>query len=250
VDETLTRVDTDRMMTDQLGRALPLGRWVLTNVVAFTVAGAVGGTVLRSLGQPYYTVVSSMSEAVRIQTWIVGLAWTIFGAFVGVAQWWAIRGQVVATWWLPATVLGWALSGAGTGALSGVAGGWLSDIGPASVPMWVTIATAAAGILVGLLPGTFQWLVLRRNVESAAWWPGLTLLGLVAGFGSGLVVARFGFVNVVPLFVDTDFPSGKVLIVVGAVAGAGYAVVTGPALARALRRLRSSGGDAVPAPAP
>jgi len=211
-----------------------LRRWVLANAMAFTAAGALGGSLLRSLQQPYYTVVTSTGRAVLIDMWTVGLAWTIFGAFLGAAQWWVIRGQGVARWWLPATVLGWALSGVGVGVLSGVAGGSVSTIGPASVPPGVVIAAAAGLVLVGLLPGTFQWLALRRHVGSAAWWPGWTLLGLVAGFGAGLVVVRLGLVDVVPLFRDTDFPSGKVLTLVGAVAGAVYAVVVGPALARTL----------------
>jgi hypothetical protein len=220
---------------------LALGRWVLANALAFTAAGAIGGTLLRSLQQPYYTGVKSMGQAVLIETWTVGLAWTIFGAFAGAAQWWVIRGQSAATWWLPATVLGWALSGVGIGVLSGVAGGSVSTIGPASVPVGVYIAAIAAGVLAGLLPGTFQWLVLRRHFESATWWPGLTLLGLVAGFGAAFVVVRLGLVDVVPVFRDTDFPSGKVWIVAGAVVGAVYAVVIGPALARTLSRLPAEG---------
>jgi hypothetical protein len=151
----------------------------------------------------------------------------------------------VATWWLLATVLGWALSGVGIGILSGVAGGSLSTIGPASVPPGVYIAAIGAGVLVGLLPGAFQWLVLRRHVESAAWWPGWTLLGLTVGFGAGLVVVRLGLVAVVPVLRETDFPSGKVLTLVGAVAGAVYAVVTGSALARTIGRQQGKGAGEV-----
>src|SRR5215470_15292061 len=165
---------------------LALGRWVLANVIAFTAPGALGGGLIRSLQQPYYTVVSSMGEAVKIETWTGGLTWTIFGVFVGAVQWWVIRRHRVASLWLPATVVGWALTGLGVGALSGVAGGSVSTIGPATVPPWVSIAAAACGVLVGLLPGTAQWLLLRRHVESATWWPGLTLVGLAAGFGAAL----------------------------------------------------------------
>ena len=236
------------MVTGQPGQGrLDFGRWVLANFLAFAAAGALGGTLLRSLQQPYYTVVSSMGRAVLIETWTVGLAWTIFGVFVGAAQWWVIRRQGVAKWWLPATALGWVLSGIGIGVLSGVAGGSLSTIGPASVPPGVYIAAIAAGVLVGLLPGTFQWLVLRRHAESATRWPWLTLLGLVAGFGAGFLVVRLGLVEVVPLFRDTDFPSGKVLTLVGAVSGAVYAVVIGPTLARALSRPQAEGAAAEPA---
>jgi len=235
--KSVHHADNDRMVAIAPSRGrLALGRWVHANVFAFAAAGAVGGTLLRTLQQPYYTVVSSTGRAVLIDAWTVGLAWTIFGVFLGAAQWWVIRGQSAASWWLPATVLGWVLSGVGTGVLSGVAGGSMSTIGPTSVPLGVSIAAIAGGVLVGLLPGTFQWLVLRRQGESAKWWPGWTLLGLAAGFGAGLVVVRLGLVDVVPLFRDTDFPSGKVLTVVGAVAGAVYAVVTGPTLAGLLGR--------------
>jgi hypothetical protein len=151
-----------------------------------------------------------------------------------VAQWWLIRRHNAVRWWIPATVFGWTVSGVGTGVLSGVAGGSVSGVGPVTVPVEVRIAAIAGGVLVGLLPGTFQWLVLRRHGELARWWPGWTLLGLAAGFGAGLVVVRFGLVDLVPLFRDTDFPTGNVLTVVGALAGAVYAVVTGPALARIL----------------
>jgi len=107
-----------------------------------------------------------------------------------------------------------------------------------------------ANVLVGLFPGTPQWLVLRRHVESAAWWPGLTLLGLAVGFSAGFLVVRLGLVDVVPAFRPEDFPSGKVLTLVGAVAGAGYGAVTGPQLARKLSRLRPSGDAALSASGP
>jgi hypothetical protein len=239
--ESIRSADADHaVVVSTSGRRINLVRWVLTNVVAFTVAGAIGGTLLRSWQQPYYQHVSSMAQAVVIELWTVGLSWTIFGVFVGAAQWWVIRRLIAASWWLPATVLGWVLSGVVVGVLSGISGGSISEIGPASVPTWVRVASVTGYGLVGLLPSTFQWLTLRRHVGSATWWPGWTLVGLAAGFGGGLVVAR-GFVTVIPVFLDTDFPSGKVLTVVGAVAGAVYSSITGPPLERALSRLQTRG---------
>lgn len=229
------------------GSRLAVGRWVLANVIAFTLGGAVCGTLLRWMQQPYYTVVSSAGEAAGIVARTVGVSAAIFGAILGAAQWWAIRRHPAASWWLPATCLGWALSGVAGGALSGMAGGSVSTIGPASVPAGVLVAAAAASVLVGLLPGTPQWLVLRRHVDPAAWWPGLTLLGLAVGFGAGFLVVRLGLVDLVPVFRPEDFPSGKVLTLVGAVAGGGYAAVTGRALVRSLTRPRPSGNAAVPA---
>jgi hypothetical protein len=241
-----THLDTGCMVTDWPGCGrLTVGRWVLANVVAFTVAGMLGGTLLRSLQQPYYTVVSSTAQAVRIQVMTGGAHGTIFGALAGASQWWAIRGHPAAKWWPPATFLGLAVFGLGSAVISGVAGGPVSTIGPSSVPVWLTIAAALSGVLVLMLAGAFQWLVLRRFADSAAWWPVWTFLGLALGFGAGLVIARGVLVEIVPVFVDTDFPSGKVLTVVGAVAGVVYALVTGPALARALRTARLRGRAAI-----
>ena len=224
-----------------LGSRVTVGRWVIVNVVGFTVGGAVCGTLLRWMDQPYYTVVSSAAEAAGILAWTVGVASAIFGAILGASQLWVIRGHPPGSWWLPATCVGWALTGVAGGALSGVVGGSVSTIGPRSVPTGLFVAVAVANVLVGLFPGTPQWLVLRRHVEPGAWWPGLTLLGLAVGFSAGFLVVRLGLVDVVPVFRPEDFPSGKVLTLVGAVAGAGYGAVTGPQLARKLSRLRPSG---------
>src|SRR5262245_55063030 len=116
-----------------------LGQWVVANVVAFTAGGVLAGTVLRSTQQPYYGAVSSIREAVRIEMWTAGLTMAIFGAIVGTAQWWAIRGHKAAPLWLPATLVGWAAMGVGVGALAGVSGGSLSTIGPTSVPEWIPV---------------------------------------------------------------------------------------------------------------
>jgi hypothetical protein len=233
--ESLHGAEAGGVVASSGGGRINLGRWVLANVVAFTAAGAIGGTLLRSWQQPYYEHVPSMGQAVVVELWTVGLTWTIFGLFVGAAQWWVIRRNIAASWWLPATVVGWMLSGIGVGVLSGIAGGSMSEIGPTSVPAWLSLTSFAGFALVGLLPGTFQWLTQRRHIESVTWWPVCTLVGLAVGFGAGLVVAR-GFVSVIPVFLDTDFPSGKVLTMVGAVAGAVYASVTGQVLAKAVRR--------------
>ncbi|MDR2984090.1 MAG: hypothetical protein LBV34_04535 [Nocardiopsaceae bacterium] len=210
--------------------------WVLGNVVAFTIGGALSGALLRSLQEPYFTVVTSAGAAAGIGVWTVGVSSAIFGAILGAGQTWAIRGFPAAAWWLPATCLGWAVTGAAVGALSGVAGGSVSTIGPATVPAWIFIVSAGAGVLVGLVPGLPQWLLLRRHATSAAWWPALNLLGVATGFGCGFLVVRLGLVELVPLLRPEDFPSGKALTLVGVVAGTVYALVTGRVLAKALSR--------------
>ncbi len=96
------------------------------------------------------------------------------------------------------------------------------------------------GLLIGLLPGTFQWLILRRQVAGAGWWPLVNLGGLLVGFAGGFAVVRWGMVNAAHWLRPEDFPSAKALVLVGAVSGPLYAVVTWPPLARMLRRAGES----------
>jgi hypothetical protein len=213
---------------------------VLVNLVGFTVGGAIGGAVLRARLQPYFEVVTSGAEAARIVAVNTGVGMTIWGALVGTAQWLALRRSLRAGWWLPATCLGWALSGIITGALSGVTGGWDSVVGPDVGPLGVVVAAVAGCILIGLAPGTLQWLVLRQQVGRAGWWPLASVGGFAVGFGGGFAVVRWGLVEVVAWLRPEDFPSAKALVLVGAVTGVLYGVVTWPVLARLLRRAAAS----------
>jgi hypothetical protein len=98
--------------------------------------------------------------------------------------------------------------------------------------------------LIGLAPGTLQWLVLRRRVHRAGWWPVASLGGFLVGFGGGFAVVRWGMVNVVHWLRPEDFPSAKALVLVGAVTGTLYGAVTWPTLARLLRRAAPAAGGA------
>jgi uncharacterized membrane protein YjfL (UPF0719 family) len=142
-------------------------RWVLANLLGFTIGGAIGGAVLRARMQPYFEVLPSGAEAARIVAVNLGASMTIFGALVGTAQWLALRSSLRAGWWLPATSLGWALSGIIVGALSGTTGR-LETIDSRDVGALGLVVAAIAGfILIGLVPSTLQWLILRRQVDRA-----------------------------------------------------------------------------------
>lgn len=195
--------------------------WLIANVIAFTVGGGLAGGVLRSLSQPYYESGVSALQAAAIQAVTVGASTTVWAFFTGVAQWLVLRRSFQAGWWIPATVLGWALSGMISGVLSG---GSVSTIGPAQGPVPPILAVLVGyPVLVACLVG-FQWLILRRAFEGAGLWPVATIAGMVVGFGLGfmiaMLIARLGFLR------PTDFPSARVFVIFGAFGGLVYGATT------------------------
>lgn len=204
--------------------------WFLANCVAFAIGAAAAGGVLRALGQPYYATVDSVMEAARIQTIIVSAGAATFGLVIGIAQWLALRRFLRAGWWAPLTLLGWALAGAVTGFNSG---GSLSTIEPDSPLIPPLLYTPLALILVVLILGVGQGQILGRLAEAAAWWPVVNFASLVAGLVAGFAIAQMA-----PWLAPTDFPSAGALLVVGAVAGPVYGMLTGVFLAEL--RLRAA----------
>ena len=217
-----------------LGRGLWV-RWVLANVVGFAVGGAIGGNIARAMGQPQYGV-EQTTEAVLTATRISGAALAVWGAAIGAAQWLVIRRELrLASWWIPATSAGWALAGVIAGILTGLMGGAVTGVGR-DVGAWGFVVAAAVGILaLGFLPVTFQWVILRRQVEGARRW----LLGaagafiVAAGLAAGIV--RWGMVNVIGLLQPEDFPSAKAWVAFGTVVGMIYGAMTATVLGRLLR---------------
>jgi hypothetical protein len=221
-------------------------RWVLANLIGFTLGGAIGGAVLRARLQPYFEVGTSGVDVARILAVSTGL--TIWSALIGTAQWVALRRSLRAGWWLPATCLGWALSGVIVGALSGVTRGWEAVAGPDVGLLGVVVAAVAGCIMIGLVPSSLQWLVLRRQVGRAGWWPLASLGGFAVGFGGGFAVVRWGMVDVVHWLRPEDFPSAKALVLVGAVTGTLYALATWPTLARLVRHAAAATDPTATAP--
>ncbi len=205
--------------------------WLTVNFLAFVVGGGLAGGLVRFLEQPYYETGVSAIDAAYIQASSLGVSGAIFGAVLGTMQWLVLRRAFGVGWWMPATCLGYALAGIIAGFL---AGGDVSTIGPDEGPVPPVVAALVGYPLAICVLGGFQWLVLRRDVDGAAWWPLGNLVGLFAGFGlSFAAVMSLG--NVLPLLEPTDYPSAKAFVLIGVVAGVVYGAVTWSALAQ-LRR--------------
>ena len=202
--------------------------WIVANVVAFAVGGAIGGGVLRSMTEPWFGSHVAVMEAARIQATAGAMSSVIFWTLAGTAQWLVLRQAISAGWWMPVTVAGWTLSAALGGFSSG---GSVSTIGPAEGPVPSPVSMLVLPPLIVLLSGTGQWLILRREVRDAAWWLVVNAGALaVAGF-VGLAVAK-----ALPFLAGTQYPSARALTVVGTVAGALYAVLTWQYLVELRRR--------------
>jgi hypothetical protein len=214
---------------DRIGDSALRLPWLVANFLAFTVGGALAGGALRFLEQPYYESDVSTLEAAYIQATSLGLSEVIFGALLGTAQWLVLRRVLMAGWWVPATCLGWAIAGTIGGFL---AGGSVSTIGPDDGPVPPIVAVLVGYPLIAVILGGFQWLVLRRTVDGAGWWPIGNLAGLLVGYAVGFAVVMSIFVNAVHLLAPTDFPSATVFMLVGVVAGILYGAVTWSALAQ------------------
>jgi hypothetical protein len=115
--------------------------------------------------------------------------------------------------------------------VSGASAGAMSTVGPDRGVIGIVLTAVTACLVIGLLPNGLQWLLLRRQLDSARRWLFVSVAGLTLGLSGSFVVVRWGLVSVIPWLTPEDFPSAKALIMVGAVTGLIYGAVTGPALA-------------------
>jgi len=211
-------------------------QWVLANVGGFTVGGALAGAATRALGRPFYGLVHSVAEAVPIQVRNAGVALTVWGVVVGTMQWLVLRHHLKQTgWWIPATIVGWGLSGGVAGSLSGLMGGAVTSVGPNRGLVGFFVAALLGAVAVGFLPGASQWLVLRRQIPRARSWLLGTAGGFVAGAAVAAVVVRWGLVSLMGWLRPEDFPSANSWVLMGAVMGLLYGAITGSILTRLLR---------------
>ena len=209
----------------------PLRGWIPANLAGYGLGGALFGAVQASRMRDHFEVTTSTAEAVRLLAVTTSTSLILFGALVGTGQWLALRRHFQARWWMPATCLGWAVTGVIVGTVSGVAFGTVSTIGPRLGVGGAVIAAIANCIVVGLLPASAQWLILRRRARAGSWQL-ISLLGLAFGLIAAFAVVRIGLVLVVPWLRPEDFPSAKASVAVGAVTGLVYGAVTRPAVAR------------------
>jgi hypothetical protein len=208
-----------------------LRAWIPANLAGYGLGGALFGAVQASRLRHHFEVTTSAAEAARLLAVTTSTSLILFGALVGTGQWLALRRHLRAGWWIPATCLGWAVTGLIVGTVSGVAFGTVSTIGPRPGAGGAVVAAVTNCIVVGLLPASAQWLILRGQVPAGSWQL-ISLIGLALGLITAFAVVRIGFVLVVPWLRPEDFPSAKALVAVGAVTGLVYGAVTRPAVAR------------------
>ena len=211
-------------------------RWLVANVVGFTLGGAIGGGISGTGEQPYSEMVTSATEGARILAINAGVALGVFGALVGAAQWLALRGEIrQAGWWILATTLCWAAGGVIAGALSGLIGGAVTTVGTDQGVAGFLLAASVGILAIGFLPSVAQWLILRRQVRRASWWILISGASCLLGFSIGFALVRLGLAEVIHLFRPEDFPSTKSWSLAGLITGALYAGLSGWLLVRLLR---------------
>jgi hypothetical protein len=211
-------------------------RWMMANLVGITVGGAIGGAIGRALELPYLGVAPA-SETMLVLARAAGTASAVFGVAVGTMQWLAIRKNLKHVgWWIPATILAWALAGLVAGTLSGIMGGAVTGVGPDLGLLGYLVSSTVGILAIGLLPAGSQALVLRGRVHGASQWVwgagGAFFLSILVAFA----VVRLGLVNLIGWFRPEDFPSAKAFVLIGALAGLLYAAVSGALLVRLLGR--------------
>ena len=145
---------------------------------------------------------------------------TVMGVTGGYFQWVVLRERIAgAGWWWLTSALGF---GAAMGAIIA------ADIGETYAMAGVLIGT-----VFGVVSGILQWLILRRNLARAGWWPLANLLGSLAGAIS---------LPIVGVIFDA-FDAGKWelgVMTFGFVFGAVNGAITGAALVWLLRQSPSS----------
>jgi hypothetical protein len=200
--------------------------WIVANTLAFAIAGAIGGGVLRAIVGPWFGSDVSAIEAGRIQATGAALSSAIFWTIAGTAQWLVLRRAIRAGWWMPLTVLGWTASGA---LLGFSAGGSTSTIGPDAEPVSPLVTWFLLPPLFVLLIGGGQWLILRHAAMNTGAWALVNAGALFfAGF-LGLSAAKM-----LPFI--TQYPSAQALAIVGAVSGPVYGWLSWQFLAGLRRR--------------
>ena len=86
------------------------------------------------------------------------------GAAIGFLQWLVLRPFFYQTWWWIAySAVGWIL-------------GW-------GVLLILPSSTVFSGVILGLSMGIAQWIPLRKWVPQAFWWPLVSALAWMIGFG-------------------------------------------------------------------
>ena len=182
-------------------------QWVLTNMVG-GVVGFFVGLFVGWLAVQWTNTIGSIGLAVF---------GAVFGAVVGSLQWWVLRKRLSqARWWILATVLVSAILFSTAEVLSNAA----SDVVSNTVIQGVVISS-----LIGLVIGSAQWLVLRKQLSQSHWWILASVLGITATLFAIFYSSRFEQISIWDLILGLLGISGII-----------YGVITGFALVWLLRQ--------------
>jgi hypothetical protein len=205
--------------------------WVLATAMGSTAGAVLGGALITAWLQPF-EVMSSPLDAAAIAVPRTSAALGVWAAGIGIMQSLILRRHLVGVrWWPLATIAGWSIAGALSGALPFTAAvtGRGIDIGPLGF-----VAVAAVTVLaIGFVSGVFQWLILRHQVDrSGRWvWTNAGGIALAVVFAAAIL----GVMRTANWFQPEDFPSAQSWGVAGAAIGVVYGVVSGLVLIKLLR---------------
>jgi len=151
--------------------------WVALSAISIPIAWSITWAIVSRIVQVVGGRIQVAGQSHITEDFIGGyVLLPMLGLLIGLLQYLLLRRYLPRmVWWIPATVLGWALP-----LLLGLASvGWLPAL--AIDPVW---SGALGFALIGASIGVCQWLVLRRRIHRATLW----VLASILGWGmSGLV---------------------------------------------------------------
>ena len=207
--------------------------WVLASSIGVAVSGALAGRLAASGEDVAITFAPTVADGIRQYGPATTAAMATWGAGLGAMQWIVVRGRLEGgAWWAPTTAAGWGVAGAVIGSLVGALNGRLSAGAHDAGLIGVVITVSLSLLALGLIPATFQWLILRRSTRSWTWYSLRHLAGLVAG---GL--ALWALASSLGL----NLPSGPAWAVGGIAMGTSIGVATARPVAQSLTPARDSG---------
>ena len=152
--------------------------WVALSAISIPIAWSITWAIVSRIVQVVGERIQVAGESHITEDFIGGyVLLPMLGLLIGVLQYLLLRRYLPRmVWWIPATVLGWALP-----LLLGLASvGWLPAL--AMDPVW---SGALGFALIGASIGVCQWLVLRRRIHRATLW----VLASILGWGMSGVVS-------------------------------------------------------------
>ena len=200
------------------GRALK--HWVL-----WIGATAFGWAVAGFTGLPLGRVVAAERgmDSVFSAVTTMGLFGMLIGGMIGVSQWMYLRWRIRrATWWIPATALGW-----GIGLPLALSINLLAGLG---------LSAIFYGVVIGGSVGLGQWMLLKQSATPAGRWVFTSVVAIPLGIMLAGYVDQRLLLNVGNQWEEVRWFTA----VSGGVAGLAVGLLTGVTLLALLARQREN----------